>query len=95
MCIRWYNVYFSSSLSTGLHLTLGIFIVHNYNIFFSMVVCVDEFFAFYCSTFPESTVMPKLHILVDHVVPFISKWRVGLGMMCEQYMYMYMQGLTP
>ena len=32
----------------------------------------------------KATVTPKLHMLEDHVVPFIRMWRVGLGMMGEQ-----------
>ena len=56
--------------------------VHSY---FSLVVCdIDDFLGYYRSTFPESTVIPKLHMLEDHVVPFIREWRVGLGMMGEQ-----------
>jgi hypothetical protein len=48
-------------------------------------VCnIDEFLSYYRSNFPEATITPKLHMLEDHVVPFIRAWRVGLGMMGEQ-----------
>jgi hypothetical protein len=45
---------------------------------------IDEFLQYYRQSFPESRVTPKLHMLEDHVVPFIRQWRVGLGMMSEQ-----------
>lgn len=45
---------------------------------------IDEFLRFYHHTFPDSSISPKLHMLEDHVVPFIRKWRVGLGMLNEQ-----------
>ena len=45
---------------------------------------IDEFLRFYGHTFPDSSISPKLHMLEDHVVPFIRKWRVGLGMLNEQ-----------
>ena len=45
---------------------------------------IDEFLKFYRHTFPNSSITPKIHMLEDHVVPFIRKWRVGLGMLNEQ-----------
>ena len=45
---------------------------------------IDEFLSYYRSTFPESTITPKLHFLEDHVVPFIHQWKFGLGVMAEQ-----------
>ena len=35
-------------------------------------------------TFPDESITPKLHLLEDHVVDFISKWKIGLGMYAEQ-----------
>ena len=72
MCIRGTMCILHQVCPPRLHLTLGIFIVHII-FFFTMVVCINEFFAFYRSTFPESTVTTKLHILEDHVVPFSYK----------------------
>ena len=40
--------------------------------------------AFYRKHFPGATVLPKMHMLEEHVVPFIEKWRVGCGMLGEQ-----------
>lgn len=39
---------------------------------------------YYRQHFPESTVLPKMHILEHHVPDWIEKWGVGLGMMGEQ-----------
>ena len=33
---------------------------------------------------PTSSITPKLHMLEDHVVTFIKKWKVGLGLYNEQ-----------
>ena len=40
--------------------------------------------AHYRHSFPESTVLPKMHILEDHVIPWLQKWQVGSGIMGEQ-----------
>ena len=40
--------------------------------------------AYYRETFPHSTVLPKMHILEDHVVPFMRRWGVGCGFLGEQ-----------
>lgn len=34
--------------------------------------------------FQTATVTPKLHMMEDHVVDFISLWGVGIGMLGEQ-----------
>lgn len=45
---------------------------------------IDEFVHYYRAKFPDATFLPKLHMLEDHVVPWVKKWRVGYGMMGEQ-----------
>lgn len=40
--------------------------------------------AFYRETFPETTVLPKMHIMEVHIVPWLKQHRVGLGLMGEQ-----------
>ena len=40
--------------------------------------------AYYRSQFPTATVTPKLHMLEEHVVPWIKKWGVGFGLLGEQ-----------
>ena len=39
---------------------------------------------FYRKTFPSETITPKMHMLEEHVLPFIKKWKIGLGMYGEQ-----------
>lgn len=39
---------------------------------------------FYRANFPHATVLPKMHILEEHVVPWIRQWKVGFGLMGEQ-----------
>ena len=45
---------------------------------------IDQFMAFYREVFPEASVIPKMHILEEHMVPFIKKWGVGCGFLGEQ-----------
>ena len=45
---------------------------------------INEFLSHYRAAFPTATITPKLHMIEDHVVDFISQWRVGFGMMGEQ-----------
>lgn len=40
--------------------------------------------AFYRETFPEATVLPKMHMMEVHVVPWLKQYRVWLGLMGEQ-----------
>ena len=35
-------------------------------------------------SFPTATVLPKMHFLESHVVPWLRKWKVGFGLMGEQ-----------
>ena len=44
---------------------------------------IDDFLAFYRDSWPHATITPKLHMLEDHVVPFLNKWGVGLGFLGE------------
>ena len=38
----------------------------------------------YRASFPQVTVLPKMHILEDHVIPWFNRWHIGFGMMGEQ-----------
>lgn len=40
--------------------------------------------AFYRATFPHATVLPKMHLMEDHMVPWMRKWHLGFGIMGEQ-----------
>ena len=39
---------------------------------------------FYRSTFPQASVLPKMHLMESHMVPWLRKWHLGFGMMGEQ-----------
>ena len=39
--------------------------------------------SFYREKFREN-VIPKMHILEEHIVPFIKQWNIGTGLMGEQ-----------
>ena len=45
---------------------------------------IEAFMSHYRSSFPHATVLPKMHILEDHVIPWLRKWHVGAGLMGEQ-----------
>ncbi len=55
---------------------------------FHMRICIgtniSDFMAFYWETFPDASVLPKMHMLESHVVPYFKQWGVGLGLMGEQ-----------
>ena len=45
---------------------------------------ITIFLAHYCSRFLHADILPKMHILEDHVVPWLRKWHVGAGLIREQ-----------
>ena len=40
--------------------------------------------SFYRQNFPEATVLPKMHMLKEHVIPWLREWHIGFRMMGEQ-----------
>lgn len=40
--------------------------------------------ALYRDDFPQASITPKLHLLEDHVVTFVRRYRVGFGFLGEQ-----------
>ena len=40
--------------------------------------------AYYRTNFSDATVLPKMHILEDHVIPLLRTNRIGSGLMGEQ-----------
>lgn len=45
---------------------------------------IEEFMKYYRDTFPAATVLPKMHFLESHVVPWLRLWHMGFGLMGEQ-----------
>ena len=40
--------------------------------------------SFYRDKFPDASVLPKMHMLEEHVVPWLKQWHVGFGLLGEQ-----------
>lgn len=45
---------------------------------------IASFMSFYRRKFPQASILPKMHVLEDHVVPWMRRWRIGAGLMGEQ-----------
>ena len=45
---------------------------------------IKEFLARYRTSFPHATILPKMHILEDHTIPWMRRWSVASGLMGEQ-----------
>ena len=45
---------------------------------------IPQFMEHYRRSFPHATVLPKMHLLEDHVLPWLRWWRMGSGLMGEQ-----------
>ena len=45
---------------------------------------IKEFLKFYRDSFPRATILPKMHLLEDHMVPWMRRWHLGAGFMGEQ-----------
>lgn len=57
---------------------------------------IENFMAFYRSEFPAASVLPKMHIMEDHTIPWLQRWHLGAGMMGEQgaeSIHSHMKGL--
>ena len=40
---------------------------------------IAAFIAHYREAFPDACVLPKMHMMENHIVPFLKQWGVGLG----------------
>ena len=45
---------------------------------------IKNFMSFDRSKFPNESVTPKLHMLEEHVVEWVKKWKAGFGLLGEQ-----------
>lgn len=46
---------------------------------------IQAFLSYYRRVFPEASITVKLHMLEEHLVPFLKRWNgVGFGIMAEQ-----------
>ena len=53
-----------------------------YSLFLEMAIV--DFMKYWRSNWPNESVTPKMHILEDHMVPFVKKWKLGCGFYGEQ-----------
>ena len=40
--------------------------------------------SFYREKCPQASILPKMHVLEEHVVPWMRRWRIGAGLMGDQ-----------
>ncbi|XP_071500072.1 uncharacterized protein [Diadema antillarum] len=45
---------------------------------------IKEYLHFFRTHFPDETVPPKMHLLEDHIIPWLRKWGATMGTMGEQ-----------
>ena len=45
---------------------------------------IEEFMAYLRLNWPDVSISPKLHMVEEHIVPFLSQWHVGCGFLGEQ-----------
>ena len=45
---------------------------------------IKEYLEFFRTNWPEVNISPKLHMMEDHMIPFLRQWRVGFGFYGEQ-----------
>lgn len=45
---------------------------------------IKSFMEFWRETWPNKSVTPKMHILEEHMVPFLKHWKLGCGFYGEQ-----------
>ena len=82
-----HKIYDSSLLLSDSNIQeLGMFTCHCVAFLLSHVseVAIDSFLKFYREHFPSASVLPKMHMLEDHIIPWVKQWRVGCGLMGEQ-----------
>ena len=45
---------------------------------------IEKFLSIYRKKFPWTSVLPKMHILEDHAIPWLRRFHLGDGLMGEQ-----------
>ena len=51
---------------------------------FTTDVCIKHFLRVYRESFPNANITPKLHMLEDHLMEQLCRFKVGLGLLNEQ-----------
>ena len=50
----------------------------------SIDMCIKHFLRVYRQSFPNASITPKLHMLEDHTMEQLRRFKVGLGLLNEQ-----------
>ena len=50
----------------------------------SLATYIEEFMAYLHLNWPDVSISPKLHMVEEHMVRFLTRWRVGCGFLGEQ-----------
>ena len=45
---------------------------------------ISTFLEYYWAHFPNATILPKMHIMKDHVIPWLQRWHLEVGQMEQQ-----------
>jgi hypothetical protein len=51
-----------------------------------LATSIEDFMSYWRKNWPNETVSPKMHMLEEHMVPFVKKWKLGCGFYGEQGM---------
>ena len=78
-CHSLYNASFPVDLEE-----LGMCIAHFKLVYSLTEDAITSFLSYYRCAFPNASIIVKLHLLEDHIAPFLRKWGVGFGIMAEQ-----------
>ena len=60
------------------------FVNSSKHIYIFLESAITALMQYYRKTFPLESITPKLHMLEDHVVDFVKRWGLGLGLYGEQ-----------
>ena len=63
---------------------LNTFVITTYIVTGSIESAINIFVRYYRTTFQIAPFIPKIHMLEDHLIPWVKRWRIGCGCMGEQ-----------
>ena len=55
---------------------------------------IEKFMAYYHKEFPHATVLLKMHMLEEHVVPWLRKWHVRFGLLGVESIHAHFQQIN-
>ena len=96
--VHCHKIYDSSKLLTDTEIdTLGMIIIVYIYLFINnshiIETAIDTFLSYYRETFTTASFLPKMHMLEDHIVPWMKRWKVGCRCMGSKVLSLSMQAL--